>query len=582
MATVTGIRVRLSVMMFLEFLIWASWYVPISGYMNSTLQFTGAQIGWIYTTTALGAIIAPLFVGFVADRFFPTQVVLGVLHLLGAVCLLLASFQTSFLPLMILLLVNCLCFMPTLALANSLAFRHIDDRDKFSWIAVWGTIGWIVSGLLVDFLLGGAAKPNFFYLATLGAVLMGLYCFSLPHTPPKGGEAGGDVLGLSALKLLTDPSFLIFALSVFLICIPLTFYFTWMNAFLVETDRPKPTALMTLGQCSEIVVMLIMPWFIRQIGLKNVLVIGMTAWLVRYVLFATMSFPLIILGLLLHGFCYCFVFVASFIYADRKAPPGLSASVQSFLAFLMWGIGMFIGAKLAGWAGDLYGPMTVTATIQKAGQEAQQEPTFLPKWQKMLQAQKPQALELDKILSGSKVAMIDASGPKIALLEKLNVLWALPPDKYQIEEKDKEGNVLKTTTYPAEELFKAFQKADAQGNADGVVTYAEWQQVAIHRWPPIWLWPALLAAVVAVLFWFGGQEAKAAEAPAQPSPSAEAEAVSAAGPPAQPPGPSETSAPASPDQPPYSAGGEPEVRLAEAPGPVPPPSKTPPPFEPRV
>jgi len=525
-AAVTGIRLRLLAMMFLEFFVWASWYVPIGGYMNSTLHFTGGQIGWIYTTTALGAIIAPLFVGFVADRFFPTQIVLGVLHLVGAVCLLLAAQVTSFGPLMALLLVNCLCFMPTLGLANSLGLRNIDDRDKFSWIAVGGTIGWIVSGLVVDFILGGAAKPNFFYLAAVAGLLMGLYCFSLPHTPPKGKESGGDVLGLGAVKLLTDPGFLIFALSVFLICIPLTFYFTWMNAFLVETDRPRPTALMTLGQCSEIIVMLIMPWFISQIGLKNVLLIGMTAWLVRYLLFATMSFPLIILGLLLHGFCYCFVFVASFIYADRKAPPGLSASVQSFLAFLMWGVGMFIGAKLAGWTGDYYGPTTVAATVQK-GTEApsQEDKTPLPKWNQMLQAQKPVELALEKILQrenvrpGTKLIMLDAGGPKIALLEKLNILWYLPAEGYTVEKKDAQGQLLEKTVYPQKELLAVFQKADA--NQDGVVTYAEWQTVANHHWPPIWLWPALLAVVVGVLFWFGGQDAQAAEAPTEPAGPAE-------------------------------------------------------------
>ena len=548
-AAVTGIRLRLLAMMFLEFFVWASWYVPIGGYMNSTLHFTGGQIGWIYTTTALGAIIAPLFVGFVADRFFPTQIVLGVLHLVGAVCLLLAAQVTSFGPLMALLLVNCLCFMPTLGLANSLGLRNIDDRDKFSWIAVGGTIGWIVSGLVVDFILGGAAKPNFFYLAAVAGLLMGLYCFSLPHTPPKGKESGGDVLGLGAVKLLTDPSFLIFALSVFLICIPLTFYFTWMNAFLVETDRPRPTALMTLGQCSEIIVMLIMPWFISQIGLKNVLLIGMTAWLVRYLLFATMSFPLIILGLLLHGFCYCFVFVASFIYADRKAPPGLSASVQSFLAFLMWGVGMFIGAKLAGWTGDYYGPTTVAATVQK-GTEApsQEDKTPLPKWNQMLQAQKPVELSLEKLFQGegvrpgAKVIMLDAGGPKIALLEKLNILWYLPAEGYTVEKKDEQGQLLEKTVYPQKELLAVFQKADA--NQDGVVTYAEWQTVANHHWPPIWLWPALLAVVVAVLFWFGGQDAQAAETPAAASPE------SAGSPPE--PTPSESTGPGPELEPPAS------------------------------
>jgi nucleoside transporter len=341
-------------MMFLEFFLWASWYVPIGGYMNSTLGFTGSQIGWIYTTTALGAIIAPLFVGYIADRLFATERVLGVLHLLGGVCLFLAAGQTTFPPMMTLLMINALCFMPTLALVNSLAFRNIDDPDRFSRIAVWGTIGWIISGLIVGFLLGETERW-FLYLAGGGAVAMGLYSLTLPHTPPKGPEeTGGDVLGLGALKLLKEPSFLIFAVSVLLISIPLTFYFTWANAFLVETERPKPTALMTLSQFSEIVVMIVMPWFIARIGLKNVIVIGMTAWVLRYLCFGSLSFPLIIVGLLLHGFCYCFVFVASFIYTEKRAPKDVSASAQSLVAFLMWGVGMFIGAKLAGFVGEQY------------------------------------------------------------------------------------------------------------------------------------------------------------------------------------------------------------------------------------
>jgi nucleoside transporter len=250
-------------------------------------------------------------------------------------------------------MIHALSFMPTLALANSISFRNIDDPDKFSRIAVFGTIGWICSGLIVGFILGGTEKW-FFYLAGGAEIVLAVYCLSLPHTPPKGAEAGGDVLGLGALTLLKQPSFLVFALCAFLISIPLTFYFQWANAFLVETERPRPTALMTLSQFSEIFVMLIMPLFIARIGLKWVLVVGMAAWAIRYVLFATLSLPLIILGLLVHGFCYCFVFVAGFIYVEKEAPPGLSASAQSFLAFIMWGVGMFVGTQLAGMAGDTY------------------------------------------------------------------------------------------------------------------------------------------------------------------------------------------------------------------------------------
>jgi nucleoside transporter len=548
------IRVRLSAMMFLEFFLWASWYVPIGGYMNSTLGFTGPEIGWIYTTTAIGAIISPLFVGFIADRFFATERVLGVLHLVGAVCLFLAAEQESFFLLMVLLVLNALCFMPTLALANSLAFRNIDDPDKFSRIAVWGTIGWIVSGLVVGLVLGDATKW-FFYLAGGGAVAMGLYSFSLPHTPPKGAEeAGGDVLGLKALKLLVEPSFLVFAVCVLLVSIPLTFYFTWGNAFLVETDRPKPTALMTLAQFSEIVVMIVMPWFIGRIGLKNVLVIGMAAWVVRYLLFATLSFPLIILGLLVHGFCYCFVFVAAFIYADKTVPRHMSASAQSFIAFLMWGVGMFVGAQLAGLTGDEYPPQRVAA-VSQTEEGAEKVPAApLPNWpdqEKDPEKRDPNAIKLtdtDKVIDlaeavgseGEQAVLINLGEPVLAIGE-LKMTGALP-DEVKVERRTTGGQLIETRIYSKADLLAALKKADANG--DGVVTRSEWKKAQSHTWPPIWLWPGGLALVVCVMFLVGGREVKSAGQAPEP---AESEEPQPEGPQAQQP---------DEDEPPASEQGE--------------------------
>jgi nucleoside transporter len=481
------IRTRLWVMMFLEFMLWGSWYVPVGGYLNGALKFSGFQVGLIYATTAIGAIVAPMLVGYVADRWFATERVLAVLHWIGGACLIASAWQTSFCPLMTLLVINALCFMPTLALVNSISFRNIDDPNRFSRIAVGGTIGWIISGLAVDFLLGGSAKPGFFYLAGGGAMAMGLYCLTLPHTPPKGG--GSDVLGLGALSLFKEPSFLVFAVCAFLISIPLSFYFAFGNAFLAETGSSSPTALQTLCQFSEIFVMLIMPWFIAKIGLKKVLVVGMAAWVVRYAAFATLSFPLIIFGLLVHGFCYCFVFTAAFIYVGKKAPPEISASAQSLVAFLMWGVGMLAGTLLSGYTVQQY-PVPISLTAEKDGTQLKGQ--LLPPWtwtEKDKKTGKEETIALAKVL-GLKAA------------DSLS----LPEMQKEMPEKVVAGEI----AYDKPALLAAAKKADTDHN--GTVTTAEWRAARSHNWPPIWLWPGGLAAVVCLLFLLGGRDV----APAKP------------------------------------------------------------------
>ncbi|MHC4403776.1 MAG: MFS transporter, partial [Planctomycetota bacterium] len=454
------VRTRLSAMMFLEFLLWAAWYVPISGYMNNILGFSGTQIGWIMSTTALGAMIAPLFVGYVVDRFFATERALGVLHLIGALCLILASFTENFPLLLVLLVINGMCFMPTLALANSLAFRNIDDPNKFSRIAVFGTIGWIVASWLAQFVFGAAEDPFFFYLAGGGALVMGLYCFTLPHTPPKSAEeTGGDVLGLKALKLLKEPSFLLFTVSIFLICIPLSWYFQWITPFLSETGRPWPVALPALGQCCEMVVMFVMPYFIFRVGLKWVLLIGMTAWFLRYLLFASGSFPLVILGLLLHGFCYCFVFVAAFIYADKTVPRHMSASAQSFIAFLTWGLGMFIGFRLAGMVGDAYPPQTVAAVVEDAkGAKKDVPDAELPNWSSADKEdwQGPkETIDLAEMFDseGEQAARLNVGEPMM-VIGKVE-MQGLPDEGVVVERKTAKGKLIEKRTYARADLIKA-------------------------------------------------------------------------------------------------------------------------------
>ncbi len=496
------IRVRLSAMMFIQFFLWASWYVPLGGYANSVLKLTGGEIGWLYATTAIAAMVSPLFVGFVADRLFATERILAALHVAGAVCLFLAAQQTGFAGLMTLLVINALCFMPTLALANSLAFRNIDNRDKFSHVMVWGTIGWICSGLTVDFILGGTGKA-IFYLAGGGAAAMAIYSLvGLPHTPPKGKEAaGGDVLGLGALKLMKDPVFLIFAACVFLISIPLSFYFTWCNAFLVETDRPNPTALQTLCQFSEILVMIIMPWFITRIGLKYILVIGMAAWAVRYVCFSSMLFPLIVFGLLVHGFCYCFVFIASFIFTDKKAPQGMSASAQSLVAFIIWGVGMFFGTQIAGVTAAKYPPVMVPAARQVAAADVEKiDAAALPDWVVI------EDRGVEKVTVPHLPALVNAKeATRITRAE----IEGLPEEGIRVPTKDAAGATTGNLAYARKDLLEAFTRADA--DKDGAVTPDEWRVAQAHTWPPIWLWPAVLSAIVCVIFLIGGRDPKTAQ-----------------------------------------------------------------------
>ncbi len=548
-ASVPYIRSRLSVMMFLEFMLWASWYVPIGGYMNGVLHFDGWQIGLIMATTAIGAIVSPMFVGYVADRLFATERILAVLHLLGGACLLLSSRATTFPALFALLIINALCFMPTMALCNSLSFRNIDDPNRFSRIAVWGTIGWICSGWTVDLLLGGAESGRFFFLAGGGAIAMGLYCLTLPHTPPKGAESGsGDVMGLEAIKLFLDPSFLVFALCAFLISIPLSFYFVWGHAFLTETNRPVPTLLMTLSQFSEIVVMIIMPWFIGRYGLKTVLTIGMSAWAVRYVFFATGSFPLVILGLLVHGFCYCFVFVAAFIYVSKKAPTEISASAQSLIGLLMWGVGMLVGTQLAGMTGGHYAPPTIVAERQIELPEKRQETlaaATLPQWppvNEMAESREAALAGQAGETSATEPMLLDSDRP-VVVIGSLKVRGEVGKEGL-VETKMKGGQIVEKTVYPREKLLAAFKEADR--NQDNLLTHDEWQDYRMHNWPPIWLWPGLLAALVAAVFGFGGRDATeavavvSAPAPREEPPAAAAPTEPMPSPAAEPPPKEET------------------------------------------
>jgi nucleoside transporter len=348
------VRLKLSTLMFLQYFVWGAWYVTVGTWLGGTLHFTGEQIGLAVGTTALAAMISPFFVGMIADRFLAAEQILAALHLVGGVMLFIASTQTTFGPFYVVLLAYTLCYMPTLALSNSLSFRQMSDPGReFPPIRVLGTIGWIVAGLIIG-TLGLEATSTPLRVAGSASVALGLFCLALPHTPPQkiGRASLRDVLGLDALKLLGEPSFAVFVLGSFLVCIPLQFYYAFANLFLNELTVTNAAGKMTLGQMSEIFFMLVMPWFFRRLGVKYMLLVGMAAWTTRYLLFAYgNNGPLVWMlyaGILLHGICYDFFFVTGQIYVDRKAPADLRAAAQGFIAFVTLGVGMFIGSWASG------------------------------------------------------------------------------------------------------------------------------------------------------------------------------------------------------------------------------------------
>jgi len=354
-------RLKLSIMMFLQFFIWGAWYTTVAVYM--TKHGMADQTYWPFTVNPIAAIVAPFFLGLVADRYFATERVLGVLHLLGAALMLLVPRATgSPSTFILLLLLYNICYMPTLGLSSSLAFHNLQNQEKqFPMIRVFGTIGWIVAGLFISFVLtpimGSAAEETAgpLYATAIASALLGVYSFMLPHTPPpaRGQHVSiRSVVGIDAFKTLGSGSFYVFIIASLLLCIPLAAYYNFTQIYLGVAGVKNIAATQTIGQMSETGFMLLMPLMFARLGVKKMLMLGMAAWVLRYALFALAApsavFWMILIGIALHGICYDFFFVTGQIYVDKRATPAVRSQAQGFFVLITYGVGMLIGAQIAG------------------------------------------------------------------------------------------------------------------------------------------------------------------------------------------------------------------------------------------
>ena len=519
---------RLCIAYFLQFAIWGSWAGALGGYAGHA-GLTG--VGWLYAAIPLGAVISPMFIGPIADRYFSAQKVISFLHLIGSACLiacgvLCAQGQATFPALMTLILLSGMCYMPTIALLNSVVFKHSKEGSA-PYVFVFGTFGWIVINLFIAAFLGGAETPNFFFAGGTCGLLLAVYALTLPDTPPKGAPAAGeqqrslgDMLGLGALKMFKDPGFAVFVLCAFLASIlACNFYFPFQVPYLSEQGYPSPVALTTLNQFSELFFMSLLPLAIAVIGLKWVVVLGIGSWALRYFLFMqTGSFGFAVAGLFLHGFAYSFLYAASYMYADKKAPAELKASVQSLMAFLLLGVGQVLGSVIFG---EFMKMERNAPDVRSMAVASAEKPVGLPGWtdKNMVDSawkyldlgatvqglMKPKA-EAEAVGSGSLNDLYDYDGNKDNTLTSAEV--AAGPESIKIGE----------TVYTKADIDAMLRAvAKAASDADYSIVRVDYLAAKAHKWKQI-LFPAVVwISIFFVIFVLFGKDPVKGAKDAEPS-----------------------------------------------------------------
>jgi MFS family permease len=465
----------------------------------------------------LGAIIAPMFIGPIADRYFSAQKVLGLLHLIGGAALVACgvicvqaesaaaggAVVVPFGLLMVLMLISGICFMPSIPLINTVVFKHIPDSASAPKVFIFGTAGWILVNLVVEIFAGGATSPNFFFIGGGCGIFLGLYSFTLPDTPPKGAPAEGakkDVFGLGALAMFKSPTFTIFVLCAFMVSVfGSNYFFPSVVAYLSEFGYPAPVALTTLNQFSELIFMAILPFCVARFGLKWVLVIGMSAWAIRYFIFPLEGFQFALIGLLFHGMAYAFLYVAAYMFGDRVAPAHLKASVQSLLAFLLLGIGQVLSGYIFGYQIERCAPQITKTVVVQEGQAAKGLPAWnVPEmetsaWRYLDLAKTVKYLRGDKDVFkfGEHLGMYTKDDGSINL-DKLPDVW-------------KAGGV----SYTKNELKATFDKVSSPVTRE---TYLKAQR---HNWRGFFIPAACFCLFWVVVFVVFGKQP--AEAPAEPA-----------------------------------------------------------------